>query len=186
MYSTSTYNYSTTGVSDAEAAGIVGGLMAFVGAIWLFALIVTVFMIIVMYKIFTKAGRKGWYAIIPFLNMYTLAEICGIKGWIAIVAPLLSVIPVVGGLATLAFTIYQSYCLAKVFGKETAFAVGLVLVAPVFEAILAFGNASYLGEGASPAKSIDFFASDAAKAGAAPAAGAAAAKKDEWVDGKQA
>lgn len=181
---TYSYNTSTTDLSDAEAAGILGGIMAMGAVVWLIGMAVAVFMIIVMWKVFAKAGKKGWYALIPFLNTYTMAEICGIKGWMGIVAPLCSIVPFVGSLAVLAYSIYQSYCLAKVYGKETGFAVGLVLLNPIFMAILGFGDASYLGAGASPAKTT-FLASDEAKAGTAPAAGAAA-KKDEWVDGKEA
>lgn len=179
------YSYSTgsSELSDAEAAGLLGGIMAMGAVVWIIWLAIMVFFIIVMWKVFTKAGKKGWYALIPFLNTYTMGEICGIKGWMALVIPFASIIPFVGGLVTLAFAIYEMYCLAKVFGKETGFAVGLILVSPIFMAILGFGDASYLGAGASPAKTT-FLASDEAKAGAAPAG--AAAKKDEWVDGKEA
>ena len=95
-------------------------------------------------------------------------------------------IPFVGGIVSLAFFIYSYYCLAKVFGKETGFAVGLIFLTVIFEAILAFSDAKYLGAGASPAKTT-FMASDEAKAGAGAAKDAGAeAKKDEWVDGKKA
>lgn len=179
------YSYSTSSsdLSDAEAAGILGGIMAMGAVVWIIWLAIMIFFIIVMWKLFTKAGKKGWISLIPFYNTYTMGEICGIKGWMALVIPFASIIPVVGGLVTLAFAIYEMYCLAKVFGKETGFAVGLILLSPIFMAILSFGDASYLGAGASPAKTT-FLASDEAKAGAAPAG--AAAKKDEWVDGKEA
>lgn len=179
------YNYSTSSsqLTDAEAASLLVSMTALGAIIWLIVLAVSIFFIIVMWKVFTKAGKKGWYSLIPFLNTYTMGEICGIKGWMALVAPFASILPFIGGLVTLAFAIYEMYCLAKVFGKETGFAVGLILVSPIFMAVLAFGNASYLGAGASPAKTT-FLATDEAKAGAAPAS--AAAKKDEWVDGKEA
>ena len=35
--------------------------------------------------------------------------------------------------------------LAKAFGKNGAFAVGLILLAPIFFLILGFGNAKYVG-----------------------------------------
>lgn len=177
------YSYSTSSsqLTDAEAAGLLGGILALGAVIWLIGLAVTIFFIIVMWKVFTKAGKKGWYSLIPFLNTYTMGEIAGIKGWMAIVIPFASIIPIVGGLAVLAFAIYEMYCLAKVFGKDTGFTVGLVLLSPIFMAILGFGDAQYLGAGASPAKTT-FLASDEAKAGAS----AGAAKKDEWVDGKEA
>lgn len=181
----SSYNttYYTNTTSTGADAGMLAGIFAILGMFWLVGLAISIFMIIVMWKVFTKAGKKGWYSIIPFLNTYTMCEIAGIKGWLGIVVPFAGIIPIVGGLAVLAFTIYMQYCLAKVFGKDTGFAVGLILLSPVFMAILAFGDAKYLGAGASPAKT-NFMASEEAAAGHAPKA--AAAKKDEWVDGKEA
>ena len=181
MYSS--YSVSnTTNLTDAEAAGLAGSILAIIGTVWIFGLIIGIIMIIAMWKVFTKAGKPGWHSLIPFLNNYTLGEIAGIKGWMALVAPFIP-------LANLAFSIYLVYCLAKVFGKGTGFAVGLFFFNPIFMAILGFSGASYLGAGASPAKTT-FLASDEANTGAGAGAGAAAApnpgKKDEWVDGKQA
>ena len=188
MYSS--YSVSnTTDLTDAEAAGLLGSIMAVMGVVWILGLAVGIIMVIAMWKVFTKAGKKGWYALIPFLNTYTLGEVAGIKGWMALVAPFAGIVPFVGGIATLAFSIYMMYCIAKVFGKGAGFTVGLIFFSPIFMAILGFGSANYLGAGASPAKTT-FLASDEANTGAGAGTGAAAApnpgKKDEWVDGKQA
>lgn len=181
MYSS--YSVSnTTALTDAEAEGLLGSIMAVMGVVWILGLAVGIITIIAMWKVFTKAGKPGWHSLIPFLNNYTLGEIAGIKGWIAIVAPFIP-------LANIAFPIYAMYCIAKVFGKGAGFTVGLIFFSPIFMAILGFGSANYLGAGASPAKTT-FLASDEANTGAGAGAGAAAApnpgKKDEWVDGKQA
>lgn len=184
MYSS--YSVSnTTDLTDAEAAGLLGSIMAVMGVVWILGLAVGIISVIAMWKVFTKAGKKGWYALIPFLNTYTLGEVAGIKGWMTLVASFAGIVPFVGGIAALAFTIYTMYCIAKVFGKETGFAVGLIFLNPIFMAILGFGSANYLGAGASPAKTT-FLASDEAKAGAGAAAAPNPGKKDEWVDGKQA
>ena len=177
MYSS--YSVSnTTDLTDAQAAGLLGSIMAVMGVVWILGLAVGIIMVIAMWKVFTKAGKKGWYALIPFLNNYTLCEIAGIKGWMALVAPFIP-------LANIAFPIYAMYCIAKVFGKETGFAVGWIVLNPIFMAILGFGSANYRGEGASPAKTT-FLASDEANTGAGAAAAPNPGKKDEWVDGKQA
>ena len=65
------YNSTNTGFS----------LFAGVGLVYLIiSLAVSVFMIITMWKIFKKAGRNGWEAIIPIYNIYVLLEIGGQKG----------------------------------------------------------------------------------------------------------
>ncbi len=40
--------------------------------------------------------------------------------------------------------------LAKKFGKDTLYGIGLAFLAPVFYPMLAFGNAQYLGTGVMP------------------------------------
>lgn len=47
----------------------------------------------------------------------------------------------------LGISIYQSYNLAKSFGKGAGFTVGLVLLPFVFYMILAFGKDEYIGPG---------------------------------------
>ena len=89
------------------------------------------------WMIFTKAGEAGWKAIIPILNLYVLFKIVygnGLK-FLLLFVPILNII--------LAF----AYCirLAQVFGKGTGFGVGLIFLGPIFEIILAFGDASYQG-----------------------------------------
>ena len=40
-------------------------------------LLVVVFMIAAMWKIFEKAGQPGWAAIVPIYNLYVLLKIVG-------------------------------------------------------------------------------------------------------------
>lgn len=173
-------NFFSTSVaysSDAEFEAATTGLamtMVAIPLIMIFAIVIV--MIIAKWKIFSKAGQPGWMAIIPFLSDYILAEICGIKGLLAIIGMFIP-------MANFALVLYEYYCLTKVFGKDTSFFIGLLLLTGIFMPVLGFGKATYLGASASPAKTT-FLASDDAKAGAAPAS--AAAKKDEWVDGKEA
>jgi hypothetical protein len=148
-------------ISAGEAGGLFAGLMAFIATMWLFALVVMVIMIIGMWKVFEKAGREGWKSLIPFYNMYVLTEISGQNGWLF----LLCLIP---GVGSLIWSIMVSIKLAPAFGKETAFAVGLILLAPIFYMILGFGNAKYvLGSAPASAKS-----------------GEPKAPKDPWIAGK--
>ena len=151
---------SSFDISAGEAGGLFAGLMAFIATMWLFALVIMVIMIIGMWKVFEKAGREGWKSLIPFYNMYVLTEISGQNGWLF----LLCLIPGVGALV---WSIMVSIKLAPAYGKDTAFAVGLILLAPIFYMILGFGSAKYvLGGAPAGAKS-----------------GEPKAPKDPWIAG---
>lgn len=121
---------------------------AFAGMFILFSLIflaILVFLIIVYWKLFEKAGKPGWASIIPIYNVIVLFEIIGYK-WYYIFLLCLSAIPVVGQIATMLFVISYSIKLAKSFGQSTGFGIGLWLVNPVFCAILAFNkDIKYIG-----------------------------------------
>lgn len=122
-------------IDSDQAAGIIGiifGLFMFL--VWLLVLAVIV---AALWKVFTKAGKPGWAAIIPVYNTMILAEIVGKPAWWG----LLPYIPFVG----IIFAIMLMIGLAQSFGKSTGFAVGLILVPFVFLPILAFGDSRYLG-----------------------------------------
>ena len=57
------YSYSYS--SDMSNAAT-GGLFAALGSMWLVTMIVAVVSIVAMWKLFTKAGKPGWAALIPF------------------------------------------------------------------------------------------------------------------------
>ena len=98
---------------------------------------VVVFMIVSMWKVFTKAGKPGWAAIVPIYNIVVLIEIVRKPmWWIA-----MFFIPFVN----FVFCILLYVGLAKAFGKSGAFAAGLILLAPIFFPILGFGSAQYIG-----------------------------------------
>src|SRR6185369_8049439 len=64
----------TTSVSTSgdAGAGIVGSV------VWL---VVTVAMIVAIWKLFTKAGQPGWASLIPIYNTIVLLRITGRSGW---------------------------------------------------------------------------------------------------------
>jgi hypothetical protein len=117
-------------VTTSEAAA--GGMGVF-GTILYIALIV--FSIIVMWKVFVKAGQPGWVCIIPIYNIYLMMKIAGRPGWWVI----LFFIPIVN----LVICIIVMIDIAKNFGKGTGFGIGLVFLNIIFFAILAFGDAEY-------------------------------------------
>jgi hypothetical protein len=111
--------------------------------------------VIAYWKVFTKAGRPGWQAIIPIYNTWVLFEIAGKPGWWALLS-LAGIIPVIGFLGAIAFLVLYILAmleLAKRFGKSTTFAVvGLIIFNIVGLLILAFGPAKYQPVVAGPPK----------------------------------
>lgn len=117
---------------------ILGGITAGVFFLYiLFVLAVAVFSIVIMWRIFEKAGEHGWAAIIPFYQNYVLFKITWGQGWLF----LLLFLPIIN-IVTCIITMIK---LAKAFNKDGAFAVGLIFLNIIFLAILAFGKARYSG-----------------------------------------
>src|SRR5262249_13199678 len=94
-------------------------------------LAIVVPMVIAHWKIFVKAGEPGWASLIPIYNTMVVCRIAGKPEiWV-----LLLFIPIVG----IVFGIIITIELAKSFGKDVAFAIGLILLPYIFYLILAFG-----------------------------------------------
>ncbi len=138
------YDYGYYGSYYADSAALVGVGMGVILVTLFIALAIAILQIVAMWKIFTKAGEEGWKAIIPVYNMITLFKISGLSPLFVLVY-LAGIIPFVGSLAILGITIYLNYSLAKSFGKDTGFVVGLTLLGPIFYLILGFGKDQYVG-----------------------------------------
>lgn len=104
---------------------------------YLLYVIVIVFYIYSMWRIYAKAGKPGWAAIIPIYNVLVELEIVGRPWWWL----LLTLVPVVNIVIGVIITLN----LGQVFGKSTGFGIGLIFLPIIFIPILAFGNAKYLG-----------------------------------------
>ncbi len=108
------------------------------------SLIILVVSIIANWKIFTKAGEKGWKSIIPIYNSVVLFKIIGLSPWLLLIY-LAAFIPVIGSIAVIVLSIVSVYYLSKSFGKGAGFTVGLIFLPQIFQLILAFGSAEYVG-----------------------------------------
>lgn len=142
-YSYITTNSSTTNAGYAALGGVIGG--AFAGMImflYIISIAIGVLTIVANWKLFSKAGQAGWKSLIPIYNVVTLFKVAGISPW-WILCYLAAIIPFIGWIAGIGVTIYAMINLAKAFGKEGGFAVGLILLNTIFIMILAFGNAEY-------------------------------------------
>lgn len=140
---------SYTSSSDMSGT-MIGALM---GAILIPALIVGLISIISMWKIYTKAGKPGWSAIIPIYSTIVWLEIIGKPmWWLAI----LLLVPC----ANIIFAIWMVNLLSKSFGKSEGFTVGLLILPFIFFPILAFSSAQYLGPSAKEAQGRSFNPND--------------------------
>ncbi|MGB7749159.1 MAG: DUF5684 domain-containing protein [Verrucomicrobiia bacterium] len=100
-------------------------------------LVILVAIIAGIWRVFTKAGKPGWAAIVPIYNLIVLLEIAGKPLWWII----LFFIPLVNLIAA----ILVGIAVAKNFGKSDAFGIGLGLLGFIFYPILGFGDAQYQG-----------------------------------------
>ena len=112
------------------ASGAAGG-----GVLMFLYIALIVVMIAAEWKIFTKAGKPGWACLVPIYNMIVLLEVVGRPIWWI----LLFFIPVVSFIVAIMIMLD----LAKVFGKSSGFAIGLIFLPFIFMLILGFGSAEY-------------------------------------------
>ena len=126
---------------DASPGGIAAA-MAIFGALMIPILVIWVITIISYWKIFEKAGKPGWAAIIPIYNIIVLFEIIGKPIWWIF----MFLIPCVN----IVFAVWTVNLLSKSFGQSEGFTIGLLLLGFIFYPILAFGNYQYLGPAGAP------------------------------------
>lgn len=128
-YSTTT----TTTTTDGSGAGLI-----IFAVLFLVYILVLVVLIGSMWKLFTKANKPGWAAIIPFYNIIVMLEIIGRPLWwfVCMFIPFVSIW----------FSIVLALDLAKSYGKSTLYGVLLILLPIVGFPLLAFGkDTHYVG-----------------------------------------
>lgn len=117
----------------AAGAGIMGTFCLLICVA--LAVLIAAMLIIAMWKVYEKAGKPGWASIIPIYNTYVLTEIAGRP----ILWFILLIIPCTAPIAYVVISID----IAKSFGKDTLYAVGLILFPYIFWPLLGFGDAQY-------------------------------------------
>jgi hypothetical protein len=114
----------------AAAAGIIGLMFLFV------YFTVALLTVAGQWKVFSKAGRPGWAVLIPFYGPWLLVEIVGKPPmWFFLL--LVPCVNIVIGIMLLME-------LAKCFGKDAAYGLGLAFLCPIFWPMLGFGSAQYV------------------------------------------
>ena len=111
----------------------------FWGSDWgVFGFVVFLILVFAGWRIFEKAGKPGWAVIIPFYNVIVLLEIVGKPWWWLL---LMIFVPI----GQLIWGIWTVNLLAKSFGKNEGYTIGLIFLPIIFYPILGFGNAEYKG-----------------------------------------
>lgn len=145
-------NYDTYSATGAAVGGLVGAMVVFIVIVVIICIAFGILQIIGTWKTLEKANKPGWGALIPFYREYLLCKISGVNTWwilIVFCAGFLSFIPVIGSLLSFVASIYYAILLnvslSRSFGKENGFAVGLILLPPIFYFILGIKDSKYLG-----------------------------------------
>jgi hypothetical protein len=112
------------------------------GVVVVIYLIVVIFELAALWKVYAKAGQPGWGAIIPIYNAYLLCKIANRPGWWVI----LLIIPIVN--IVIAIIVWHE--VSKAFGHGGGFTVGLILLSFIYVPILGFGASQYRGSVPAP------------------------------------
>lgn len=131
-----TYRTTTYSGSNINSAAYVGELLVGIG---LFVLTMIVMCLLInmalTWGVYKKGGYKGWEGIVPFYNNYCLYKMADVSVALFIISIF---IPVVN--------IYMYFELAKKFGKDPIYGLGLFFLGIIFMPILGYGSAEYQGE----------------------------------------
>lgn len=115
-------------------------------------LITYVLSVIGLWKMFQKAAKPGWLSLIPIYNTYILCVITGVSPWwlaLCFMAGfVIAFIPILGFLASfisIYFGVLLAVSVARSFGKEDIYALGIYFLPFVFYMIIGLGDSQYLG-----------------------------------------
>ena len=121
--------------------------------LYILLLVVLISIVIIsMYKLFKKENIKGYYALIPGLNLWMLFKISGLKGYLSIIvlSSLLLMIVLISNsliqfaliplLVIIGMAILLFIKLSITYNKNLSYSIGLLLLPLLFFPILAFDS----------------------------------------------
>lgn len=135
LFAQATDYYTTNGANN---VGATGGFALFMVPVLVFVVIT----VVGMWKMFEKADKPGWAAIIPIYNLYILLQIAEKPSW-WLVFMLASLIPFLGFFVSVAFSIIIGIEVAKRFGKSEVFGAILCGLLSIGYLIIGFGPNKY-------------------------------------------
>lgn len=112
-----------------------GTITSMLGTFGLVGGFISILMIVELWIIYKKCGKKGWLSLIPIANVWTLFTIVDLPGW-------LSLIPV----ANFVGIIVAYFKLPKKFGKSAAYGLGIMFLPYIFLGLLAFSKSEVKNE----------------------------------------
>lgn len=141
---------------------LISSMMLLGGIYLIFALVWWILQIIANWNIFTKAGEAGWKSLILIYGDYVSYKIAWQTSYfwlsfiLGIVASYVSsanlnesiFLTVIATLLRIVIAVINiMYCikLSRAFGHGIGFAIGLILLQPIFLLILGFGSDQYYG-----------------------------------------
>lgn len=118
-----------------------GGIIALLssGVMLLVCFAILIVLLVAAWKLYVKAGKPGWAAIVPFYNIWVMGEI--IYGSSNAWKCLLMLLPGIGGIFGWLFL----FRFAQVFGKEILFCVLNIFFPYIIMPMMAFGSDNYKG-----------------------------------------
>jgi hypothetical protein len=129
---------------DTTVIDVNGGVnQVAIAIIWIVFAAVVIIQLLGMAKVFKKAGKPAWAVIVPFYNLFLMAQIAGRPDSWGIILCVSFIIPYIGPIIGSVFLIIISIDIAKNFGKGPAYGVGLWLLPFIFYPMLGFGDANY-------------------------------------------
>lgn len=141
---------------------IISSMMVLGGMYLIFAFVWWILQIIANWNIFTKTGEAGWKSLIPIYGDYVSYKIAWQTSyfWLNFILGILlsyvsnanlnesmflSLIVILLKIALTVINIMYCVKLARAFGRGIGFAIGLILLQPIFLLILGFGSDQYYG-----------------------------------------
>ena len=123
--------------ASSGSSGIGGGI----GLLFFFLVYIVVIVLYVagMWKMFEKAGQKGWYALIPILNIYILVKLSGKEMYWLFIWIFCCFLSFIAGIV-----VFME--LAPKYGKSPAYGIGMALLPFIFIPLLGFSDAEYTGD----------------------------------------
>ena len=154
MNTLATTNLDSINDLSASQAAFAGGIL---GSALIFGLIFFVLIVIAQWKIFEKAGEKGWKSIIPIYGQYILFKIIGAKKWFWILfgVSLVTSIMMTANPLPIDYNASEAEISAQLelidWSKYIPFAIGMVvscIVTFIAEILVAVKLAKAFGKGA--------------------------------------
>ena len=126
------------------------GVIAFWGIFFIIILIAILLLYTIgLWKVFQKAGRNGWEAIVPFYNTWVLVEISGLAWWYALIIIFSNIIGstesrdsigIVLSICSIIAKFFTFYNISKKLHKDTGFAILMTIFPFIMIPLVGFSN----------------------------------------------